>query len=61
MMSMYYRDADAALICFDLASAKTFNSVQYWLLEIDKNCNRDLTSLAIGLAGNKCDIEESEK
>ena len=59
MMSMYYRDADAALICFDLSSIKTFNSVQYWVQEIEKNCNRDINSLVLGLAGNKCDMEES--
>lgn len=60
-MSMYYRDADAALICFDLSSAKTFNSVQYWVQEIERNCNREISSLVLGLAGNKCDLEESEK
>ena len=41
MMSLYYRDADAALICFDLTSGKTFESVEYWVGEMEKNCNND--------------------
>ena len=58
MMSLYYRDADVALVCFDLSSAKTFESVDYWIKEIDKNCK---DSRIIAMAGNKSDIDESRK
>jgi len=39
MLSLYYKGADAALICFDMGDAKTFKSVHYWIGEMDKNCN----------------------
>ena len=58
-MSLYYKDADAALICFDLSNAKSFDSVRYWSAEMDKNCNKEAFTLA--MAGNKCDIDDSEK
>jgi GTPase SAR1 family protein len=41
MLPMYYRDADAALICFDLTNPKSFQSVYYWVEEMNKNCNND--------------------
>ena len=58
MMSLYYRDADVALVCFDLGSGKTFESVDYWVKEIDKNCKNERI---VALAGNKSDLEESRK
>ena len=57
-MSLYYRDADVALVCFDLGSAKTFESVDYWIREIEKNCKEDKF---VAMAGNKSDLEESKK
>jgi GTPase SAR1 family protein len=41
MLPMYYRDADAALICFDLTNPKSIQSVYYWVEEMNKNCNND--------------------
>ena len=61
MMSLYYRGADAALICFDLTSGKTFESVEYWIGEMEKNCNNDQQNYVLAMAGNKSDIDESKK
>ena len=61
MMSLYYRDADAALICFDISAAKSFDSVAYWIGEMEKNCNNERKNFVLALAGNKCDIEDSKK
>ena len=61
MMSLYYRDADAALICFDLTSEKTFESVEYWVGEMEKNCNNDSQNYVLAMAGNKCDVDEAKK
>lgn len=61
MLSMYYRDADGALICFDLSNPKSFQSVYYWIEEMNNNCNNDRSNFVLGLAGNKCDLEESLK
>ena len=59
MLSMYYKGADAALICFDIGDAKTFNSVHYWIGEMEKNNDRD--NVVLAMAGNKCDIDDSAK
>ena len=38
LVSMYYRDAVAAIICYDLSSPESFQSVDYWVNEMkDKN------------------------
>ena len=38
LVSMYYRDAVAAIICYDLSSPESFKSVDYWVNEMkDKN------------------------
>ena len=61
MLSMYYRDADAALICFDIGNAKTFKSVFYWIGEMEKNCNNERSNIVMAMAGNKCDIDDNLK
>ena len=58
---MYYKGADAALICYDVGDAKTFKSVHYWISEMDKNCNNDKENIVLALAGNKCDLDDSLK
>ena len=35
MTRVYYRDADAALIMFDLTSQRTFDSVAKWKADVD--------------------------
>ena len=61
MMRLYYRDAEAALICFDLGHAKSFDAVNYWVGEMEKNCNNERQNFVLAMAGNKCDIEDSKK
>jgi len=61
MLSLYYRDADAALICFDLSNPKSLQSVFYWVEEMNNNCNNDRTNFVLALAGNKCDLDDSMK
>jgi GTPase SAR1 family protein len=55
---MYYRDAVAAIICYDLTSERTFNSVAYWTNEMQQINNME--KFIIALAGNKCDMDPSE-
>ena len=61
MLSLYYRDADAALICFDLSNPKSLQSVFYWVEEMNNNCNNDRSNFVLALAGNKCDLDDSMK
>ena len=61
MLPMYYRDADAAIVCFDLCSPKTFQSVYYWIDEMNNNCNNDRRNFVLALAGNKSDLDDNLK
>ena len=59
MVSLYYRDAAAAIICYDLTDEKSFNSVHFWINEMLNN--NDKEEFVMVLAGNKCDIESSQR
>lgn len=58
LVSMYYRDAVAALICYDLTNERSFESVSYWTNEMQQKNN--MSNFVIALAGNKCDIDQKE-
>ena len=61
MMKLYYRDADAALIVFDLQHAVSFEAIEYWVNEMETNCNNERKHFVLACAGNKCDCEEDKK
>ena len=50
---MYFRDANVALIVFDVSNKKTLESVEYWAREV-KQSNAD--DFFIVLVGNKADL-----
>ena len=55
---MYYRNAMASIIVFDITNKDSFNGAKYWIDEIvtkgNKNCQ-------IFLIGNKIDLESKKK
>ena len=55
---MYYRDAIACIICYDVTRDDSFNSVEYWVNEMKTKNNID--GFVFGLAGNKCDCPEEQ-
>ena len=56
MVSLYYRDAAAAvIICYDLTEDKSFTSVHFWINEMINN--NDKEDFVMALAGNKCDSD----
>jgi small GTP-binding protein len=59
MVSLYYRDAAAAIICYDLTDEKSFNSVHFWINEMINN--NDKEDFVMVLAGNKCDIDSQQR
>ena len=61
MMKLYYRDADAALIVFDIGHAQSFEAIEYWVNEMENNCNNERKHFVLASAGNKCDIEDTKK
>jgi small GTP-binding protein len=57
MAPMYYRNAAAAIICFDITNEDSFAKMKEWVEELQLNVPADQITLAI--ACNKCDCEEN--
>ena len=53
---VYYRDADAAILVFDVTMKETFEMVKSWVQEISSICEKDLVYV---IAGNKMDLVQS--
>ena len=39
LVQMYYRDALAAIVCYDVTNEKSFDSVSYWVNEMKQKNN----------------------
>jgi small GTP-binding protein len=59
MANLYYRDASAAILTYDITNEKSFDSINYWVEELRHKCDQE--KLILCLAGNKCDVENSER
>ncbi|KAJ5076549.1 ras-related protein rab-19 [Anaeramoeba ignava] len=57
LTSSIYKNADTAIIVFDLTVEGTLKEVDYYIKEIDDNCRIDPL---IVIVGNKCDLIEKE-
>ncbi|KAJ3394494.1 GTP-binding protein [Lobulomyces angularis] len=53
----YYRSAMGVLVTYDVTDIKTFNNIDNWMRQIEKNTNGDLCRMLIG---NKCDLLEEK-
>jgi len=51
---LYYRDADAALLVYDISDAGSFAKVRQWVRELHRVVGEDI---ALAIAGNKIDLE----
>lgn len=51
---LYYRDANGALLVYDITDSHSFQRVRDWVKELRKVVG---PGIAIALAGNKCDLE----
>ena len=60
MIKLYYKDAAAAIICYDVSEEKTFNSVYYWINQMNDNTTVEGGNFVMALAGNKCDLDPSQ-
>lgn len=58
-MPLYYRDAEIALLVFDLTAAETFKGVDYWLNELEERVKTD--GMIIVIVGNKADLTEQRQ
>jgi GTPase SAR1 family protein len=55
---MYYRGAAAAIIVYDISRASTFKTLKTWVEELKNQGPKDI---AIAIAGNKADLEDSRE
>lgn len=51
---IYYRDADGALLVYDITDVDSFTRVKNWVRELRKIVGEEIS---ICIAGNKCDLE----
>eukprot|EP01121_Diplochlamys_sp_Union-15-3_P000220 TRINITY_DN1021_c0_g1_i1.p1 TRINITY_DN1021_c0_g1~~TRINITY_DN1021_c0_g1_i1.p1 ORF type:complete len:196 (+),score=26.37 TRINITY_DN1021_c0_g1_i1:33-620(+) len=55
--AIYFRNADAAIITFDITDQESFKGLQYWYDEVSKS----VPDCYIIFAGNKSDLERDRK
>ncbi|KAL4501421.1 hypothetical protein ABPG72_021228 [Tetrahymena utriculariae] len=55
----YYRSVDGALLVFDISELETFDKIEYWIQDLQKDA--DLTKVIMVLVGNKSDLDEKRK
>jgi len=55
---IYYRDADGALLVYDITDSESFVKVKNWVKELRKMVGNDIV---IAIAGNKSDLEKNRQ
>lgn len=55
---IYYRDADAALLVFDITDTESFDRVKSWVKELKTTAGRDIV---LTIAANKLDLESNRQ
>ena len=54
LASLYYKDALAAILVYDVSNPQSLQSLNYWIQELNENV--DNNKFIISIAGNKCDL-----
>ena len=55
MAPMYFQNAEAAIIVYDITAKESFKDVDYWLKDLRE---KGPENIIIALAGNKCDLPQ---
>ena len=59
LIKNYYNGSNGILLVFDITDKNSFDNLNFWLDELEKNCN--LNNLYIFLVGNKTDLKKERK
>lgn len=59
MTHIYYKDANAAILAYDITHPKTLDAVKYWVEEL--SAHADPKKMVLALAANKCDMVTEDK
>ena len=54
VLPSYYRGVHGILLVYDVTEKDSFNNLNFWLMEIEKNANKNVLKVLIG---NKTDLE----
>ena len=55
-MPLYYRDAQVAILVYDVTDPETFKDINYWINELENKVRTE--GMIIMIVGNKCDVEQ---
>ncbi|VEU19310.1 DEKNAAC100056 [Brettanomyces naardenensis] len=58
LASIYYRNAQAALVVYDITQESSLDKAKYWIKELQKQARG---GIIIALVGNKTDLEQERK
>ena len=58
LAKLYYKDANAAIVVYDITKRKSFEAVKSWISELKQNIG---DSIIVAIAGNKADLLEKEE
>jgi Ras-related protein Rab-5C len=56
MSKLYYLDAEAIILVYDISNEESVINLKYWIQEIKNNVN--IYNIILAIAANKCDIKE---
>ncbi len=56
---MYFQDAEAAIIMYDITFRESFESARTWAKELRETTN--MPDLLIAVVGNKCDLQDQSQ
>ena len=59
MTNLYYRDAQVAILTYDVTNEQSLESLTYWLKELNDKVDQD--NMLLCLAGNKNDVDANQK
>ncbi|KAG0680828.1 GTP-binding protein of the rab/ypt [Pichia californica] len=55
---MYYRNAQAAIVVYDITQSQSLDKAKYWIKELQKQASSDIL---ITLVGNKLDLNDDRQ
>ena len=59
MTNLYYRDAQVAILTYDITNESTFASIDFWIQELKYKVENE--NMILCLVGNKCDVNQEDR
>ena len=59
MTNLYYRDAQVAILTYDITSESSFSGISFWIEELKYKVENE--NMILCLVGNKCDVSDDER